>query len=884
MSIQTYLWSTEDSPNPGAGTSLEAYFADIKDYKFSRIFSLKCSYASAQLPRVVAAAWRGFLRIGREAPIGQLQETLRVFVSSLLTASSGLRTAQSTDVLAILVHLAHGLFMKENWVGPSYLSPNATNIMKENYKIDRVAKYQTDLLHDPIIDQFLAENSVTVADLTDFSFDKVKKEAFLKAVQLADPQNTPNVNQVLTVGGEGFNRAYKLLDLFASLKVLVSLLTDNPLIRSQWGFRLSLLSARLHRLHSTIMDSPCQALKAAIELEYSSAIQQLRDASQAPAASKSLLRELAFTKIEFGLSILPFFEYKASKTQILEVMAMWGIDIHFTGKLGVRTKYQTFKVAQLVVEVNQTGSKELGSDPEIDNASHKAAVDVNLLPSHPSSKSSLEKKSVDPGQAAAPTDAKPNIVELDQIFDNILHEEPVIDDFLGYSSGSHSLETNVTLIALLLQMMKSHAFDDQQREKAMAYLQAVISNYRDYSVMVLALTIRSNLEFAITRKMERAMLQFDQLFKDWNSKDFSLADRLRLVHTVNLPSYIELITILAQNYAKIACFMSAFGLYRDMGMHSKAIECLFLSGQKGQALDYVEGLPPAFKNQPSILCILGDIHKDPNYYQQAVKLSGGKYAPAFRALGGFYFALRDWEQSLGFYESAVALNDYHLTCWMRIAYIHMEKGRVDEAIRAYKKAVWINESEGGAWTNLALLYRRQGKPEQAFDSIQKAVALNERNWFGWYNAVIISLEHRNFSWFVKSCLKLAELDKPEEIKDFMVRKFPLILRHLMDEAGADPGLLRKADGLLSKFAKKNRKILRFVGQNQAPGQVRVGGIRQNCVLAGGNACPEAAAGGGGQGDGGRVPGGRGGLGRGKEASGRRGVPRPAQGNPLVHVQ
>jgi tetratricopeptide (TPR) repeat protein len=550
-------------------------------------------------------------------------------------------------------------------------------------------------------------------------------------------------------------------------------------------------------------------------------------------------------------------------------MAMWGIDIHFTGKMGVRTKYQTFKVAQLVVEVNQDTKSQPSSEPELDKVSHQAAVGVKLTESKAASGMSLEQI---PDESALPSppahaSTQPSIVPLEQIFDNILHEQPVIDDFIGYSSSSQSLETNVVLIALLLHTMKSHAFDDQQREKSLAYLGAVISNYRDYSVMVLALTIRSSFEFAINRKMERAMLQFDQLFKDWNSKDFSVADRLRFAHTVNLPSYIDLITILAQNYAKIACFMSAFGLYRDLGMHSKAIECLFLSGQKGQALDYVEGLPSSFKDQPSIICILGDIHKDPSYYHRAVKEAGGKYAPAFRALGGFYFATRDWEQSLGYYESAVALNDYHLTSWMRIAFIHMERGRVNEAISAYKKAVWINESEGGAWTNLALLYRRQGKTDQAFDSIQRAVALNERNWYGWYNAVIISLEHRNFSLFVKSCLKLAELDKPEEIKDFMVKKFAAIVGHLMDEAGEDAGLLRQADGLLAKFGNKNRQVFRSFGEIEAAGEVRVGRIWENSGAAGENVVEEASFGRGRQSRGERVPSACRELGGGEEATG-----------------
>lgn len=784
MSLFAHLWSQDATAAFLPGSSLQDYLTDIKNLKFSHLFSTKPTYAGAIFPKFVAAAFRIFLRIAKTAPDGQLEAKLTTFVSSVLSVGSGLRVVQPTDTLAILLYLSHGIFMKENWVGPSYLSPRAANLMKENYKIDRTTKYRLQLSEEPLIEALLTQNGLKVADLDDFSFDKVKTEAFLKAVQLADPKTTQNVSRVLTVNGEGFNHAYKLLDLFAALKVLTAIVHQNPIFKSQWGYHLPLLHVRVARLHSAIMDSNCHTLKNELEVGYAGVIENLKAEWEAQPVNRDLAFQLNFVKVEFALSLLPFFEFKTSKKLIFEVMDSLGIEVSFTGKMGVRTKYQTFKVAQLVVDVNQKGETPAQSGDSLDSASHVAQAN--------------KKTETLPTTEATPSPPKPASVALDEIFDNILHEQPVIDDFLGYSRDSQNLETNVVLMALMLQSMKSHAFDDQQREKAMAYLQLVINNYRDYSVMVLALATRSSLEFAITRKMERAMLQFDQLFRDWHSKDFAVADRLRLAHTIALPSYIELISTLAQNYTRIACFMSAFGLYKDLGMHAKAVECLFLSGQKGQALDYVNALPAAFKSQPNILCILGDIHKDPSYYLKAVTESNRQYAPAFRALGGYHFGRKELEDSLEFYSQAVALNDYNLTCWMRMAYIHMEKGRVSEAITAYKKAVWINEGEGGAWTNLAILYRRQGKPEQAFDAIQKSVALSERNWFGWYNAVIISLENRNFSWYVKSCLKLAELDKPEEIKDFMVRKFPVILAHVLEEAGDDLIPLRQADGLLSK--------------------------------------------------------------------------------------
>ena len=51
--------------------------------------------------------------------------------------------------------------------------------------------------------------------------------------------------------------------------------------------------------------------------------------------------------------LLDYYQYEKSKKLILEAMNLNGLEIKFTGKLGIKTKFQTFKIPQLVVEVSK---------------------------------------------------------------------------------------------------------------------------------------------------------------------------------------------------------------------------------------------------------------------------------------------------------------------------------------------------------------------------------------------------------------------------------------------------------------------------------------------------------------------------------------------------
>ena len=142
MSIQQFLWeNNKDNIKKEYENDLE-FLKHIKEMKFSTIFSTKNNYSNTTIFKIVNCSFRILLHFAKNKIDSKFEETLKLFLESLKIESS---LYSQRDLFHILTYIMHGLFMKENWFGPSYLSPNANKIMKKNYKIVNNKKYIMDI-------------------------------------------------------------------------------------------------------------------------------------------------------------------------------------------------------------------------------------------------------------------------------------------------------------------------------------------------------------------------------------------------------------------------------------------------------------------------------------------------------------------------------------------------------------------------------------------------------------------------------------------------------------------------------------------------------------------------------------------------------------------
>jgi tetratricopeptide (TPR) repeat protein len=771
MNIVEFLWNPFRSTFSHNDTATREFVKDCKELKFSFLFTNKSCYTGLVAFRNFNTLFRAFVLKSRADPRVFTDEMIMKTIALLERSEIPEESLSSIDVLHMVLYAIHGLFVKENWTGPSYLSPNANNKMKEHLSIDHSSKYLVDLGEPAFLESLVDLLELDLTETRNFTFDKFKSEKFLR-VSNFDQVRTIVLSDFMMIDGEDYCHQTKLLEGFILTTRFAEYLSGPSSALNCVEYEL--LKARCFNLHTKMLENPSETLKRKLMASYSKVLETFEDKMKSidEAPKKDLVR-YCFLQIEYSLIILSYYEYTLSKSLILKAMSLLGIEVNFTGKLGIKTKYQTFKVPQLVVEVTskKSGINDCQTEEELD------------LHSQTDNEVKMENK--------------PIMKKLDEIFDNILHEKPVLDD--SSSLKGVSLEENVIIIALIENLMKSNAYDDMIREHVTAYLNKAIENFNNWSLLIVALIKRSEIEFSISRKMERSMLQYDQIIADWHSKKYELHDRVKFMYTVNFPSFIDIISGAAENYKKIGCFMAAAALFKDIGLFDEAMVCMTLGGHLDQALVLLDSLPKSFADSPRILCVLGDIHKDITYFERAIEKSDGKYVKAFRALARFYFQKKEYESSLKYYKEAVALNDFNLECWMGLGYIYMVRNDIENAIESYKKAVWIDDNQTKAWANLAMFYKQQGKIKNAFDAMEKAVKINDRNWQMWYNMVIISFENKNFSWFVKSCLKLIDLNHPEQLQEFIVAKFLVILEHMFEENNETTGGIRQIELLTEKL-------------------------------------------------------------------------------------
>ena len=735
--------------------ALSEFLNDIVKYEYSRIFTTNNSYNHLKAFKMVNVLSRiYFLFCEREIECTDSGALYKVINQILLTDISNLEITKE-ELLFSVLHLLNGLFLKENWVGPSYLSPKAEKVLKEELGVDHNNKYELDLSGVEELNLLLESAQLTLEELNNFTFKNVKNEKFLIK------EYGEKVDRYFMLNGEEYTRQLKLLDLFVLYARSIEFLSSKDEFKDSIDLKLNL--ARVYNLHTQILEGPTPSLKDKLIDTYKTILASLKDSSE----EKDDIRFFCFVKLEYALIILNYYKYKESKSQILEAMSLLGIEINFTGKLGIRTKYQTNKLPQLTVEISNTNTEE----------QEESVIG--------------EEKN------------KPTVKKLDEIFDNILHEKPILDE-INKNDNKLSLEENMVVAALIKNMRRSFPMDDMLREQITAYLRKTIDDYHNWTILLNNLITRSDMEFSNNKKMERAMIQYEQIVKDWHSKECSLDERIKYVYFLNFPHFLDIMTSFAENYKKANCYMSAAALYEDCGLFEEAVECKSICGNKDQALELLKKLPDRKLNTPKMLCVLGEIHKDISYYKKAMDVSKGKYKKAQKALGRFYFINKNYEEALVYYKNAVNLNEMDLMCWLNMGYIYMSTNDSKGAIHCFQKAVFIDDSQSKAWANLAVLFKGINKPEEAFNSIKEAVKQNERNWQMWYNYLIMAMDTKNFSGFVKGCRKVIELNHPEQLKEFIIKRFNIVLEHEFEKKNK-PHSFRQIELLSNRWVKQSKE-------------------------------------------------------------------------------
>jgi tetratricopeptide (TPR) repeat protein len=490
---------------------------------------------------------------------------------------------------------------------------------------------------------------------------------------------------------------------------------------------------------------------------------------------------LALIYVEYAQAVLHFYKYSLCEEYLAKAKGLLGIEFNFTGKLGVRTKYQEFKCSQLSIEVEK--------DARLASTSTMTGV-----------------------EEGAEEPSLPKIIKLDDIIDNILYEKPIIDH--EGPKQDLSVFDHILVLAIIRHIQKTSPMDDVQREYVLAYIHQTENKVKNWSVLTLTLIVRSLTEFSFLKKRERSLLQLHQISDEWNLGKEDAYERQKYLFALNFPSFIEFQTIIIDKYLNMGMVMTACQIYEQLQMLEECVECYFRSGHMDKAKELAEKLL-AEKPTPKLYCILGDVQKDPAMYEKAWELSGKKYSRAQRSLGKYYYGQKQLEKAAEHLRLAVAMNEYHVDSWSLLGYIYMTLQQLQEAISCYGRVVQIDSSQSFVWANLANLFMITGKKAEALNTIEQAAKLNDGRWKVWVNYAAIAFENQKFSKYTRAVLKLIDLDKCDAIDDIMIKRLVVCMNSGLELVREKPEEIRSTELLHRDILAAFQKITQKQAQRHA---------------------------------------------------------------------
>jgi len=182
--------------------------------------------------------------------------------------------------------------------------------------------------------------------------------------------------------------------------------------------------------------------------------------------------------------------------------------------------------------------------------------------------------------------------------------------------------------------------DEEMREELMRpYINLLCKESKNWLAYSKFLLQRSSNEFVRMKLKERSLLQVNTLVDQFRDRQPLLLEKIRLIPALNYPYRYQLSRNLAQFFMTLGVYMSAYELLKQVDLMEEAIKCLFLAGRETQAFELAQKILATKKtDEAGILCMLGDIKRDPSYYEQSWEASGRKFARAKRCMARTKFA------------------------------------------------------------------------------------------------------------------------------------------------------------------------------------------------------------------------------------------------------
>jgi len=499
-------------------------------------------------------------------------------------------------------------------------------------------------------------------------------------------------------------------------------------------------------------------------------------------------------EIEHGI-ISTYYGQDNKALQLLQAAgAEVGLEWVLTGALGRRTKFQTFDVSQLVVLARGRDR----TDGETAVAPKPATLDLN-------DDTLLERISFT--EKLAPTNSVP---------DSLSSLDP------SNPTPLHPLDSTI-LLALTTCIKNTNPDGGLTMEEMAPYVARVIVHPRNWTVHTMALLIRTRLEHTRARTIQRSVLQLqalvDQLVDEIgpssgtdapkhsflpkpSEKTESATTRVRLEYAWQLliPSIWDLEAELAQRWISLGALRTALEIFEKLEMWDKVAVCWAGTGRQDKASQILTKQLEKDPEDAKLWSLLGDVEKKPEHWETAWKVSGQRYARAQRALGEYYFQLKDYSKARDAFKLSLKINPLNHVAWFTYGCACLELADFEESCEAFSRCVGLDPQDSESWSNLASGLLKLNRKKDAWQALRQATAGNYENWKIWQNYTYVSIDVGEFSEAIRSMKRVIDVlgaKRGETCIDEEVTEI-LVQRAILDDPSEGRGVGRQVMELITK--------------------------------------------------------------------------------------